>query len=675
MRFEFLSSAVVFAAVVSFVGAIKDNAEPLLRRETPAPHSPHEQHEKIERQAQWAERLERHEHGPSSAHEHTETRFEGHGQRSSQRLEQLQIDLSEAIRYAKANQTEDTPEADRTTCWRNTFIADWGSTGARIFLAHNAKTSDNDEFTKHSHKPYKIMIADWMKYDVDASGSGDGSINQLFAALKGELSTDADALMAAMATAGNRLQRQKSKVVWKALASANAQSTPLFQGCDNTHKKGCRTLPGATEAEYEYAAAYPNAPELSGMISAGGASLQMTFKVGATDQVAAEKCVAQISAATQTSAASGYVENAARYHADKRLITLSWLAVRFEDTPGLFAVGGSNEMRASFDRQLVLGAASPPVTDNFEKAWVDRISSETERNKFPKHPCLRGDWPTTNGDTFLRVKNDTTAEDATGACPDTAVCTPGPQYLSDKFDSFLSVLHGDPDATTETCGEALKAFVEKDFMTKAFLEGDCKKLATNVTKWKLLSGIGRTLKDMGGWNDKTGDGLKKAWKAISGYNFEGKTYASKPVPGTGDTYHTYYDQALLMTVLEVFGIVDNSDHVEPANAEWLLTAGRNLQKPLALGWLKNADCGDAKPTSLSEPSSSSTAPASPVGLSNSGWAGGRSASPNLGSGDAHGGDAAPTEGSSRNSVAAEKLRQVEKLVDEMITKAASDPVH
>jgi hypothetical protein len=119
-------------AVVSFVGAIKDNAEPLLRRETPAPHSPHEQHEKIERQAQWAERLERQEHGPSSAHEHTETRFEGHGQRSSQRLEQLQIDLSEAIRYAKANQTEDTPEAGRTTCWRNTFIADWGSTGATV---------------------------------------------------------------------------------------------------------------------------------------------------------------------------------------------------------------------------------------------------------------------------------------------------------------------------------------------------------------------------------------------------------------------------------------------------------------------------------------------------------------------------------------------------------------
>ena len=521
-----MHSTFIFLAAAIISAASAHNA--VLRREVPAeqPRNDHNEvsdqkmhNQKLEREAVWAERIERHE---GAVQKQGAESFEGHGKLSIQRLQALQNDLAADIENAKAKQPGGAVPAGPTTCWRNTFVADWGSTGARIFLAHHAKNRTDDAEFK-SNFGEKIGIADWMKYDFDEAG-----INQLFTTLKANLAQNQDASMAAMATAGNRLQRQKSKLVWAALAKANTK-LPLFQGCgDVGDKKGCQTLPGATEAEYEYTSAFQHdtGSKLSGMISAGGASLQMTFKVAASDKAAAEKCVAQITAATQ--ATSGYVENASRYLGTPSLITLSWLAVRFEDTPGLFSVGGSNEMRASFDRQLVLNKAG--VTGNFEQAWVDRVRSATERANFPKHPCLNGPWPATHGDpaeTHMQVRTDTAEENVTGAGAE------GPEYLGDKFHSFYSVLKGDDQATTKKCGEALKAFVVKDFMTTAFLDGDCKTLAAKVKTWKLISGVGRTLKDMGGWNDKTGDGLKKAWKAISGYDFDSHTYtpSSKAVPG------------------------------------------------------------------------------------------------------------------------------------------------
>ena len=86
-----------------------------------------------------------------------------------------------------------------------------------------------------------------------------------------------------------------------------------------------------------------------------------------------------------------------------------------------------------------------------------------------------------------------------------------------------------------------------------------------------------------------------------------------------------------MAVLEQLGIVDDSDDVDTDSAEWLFTAGRNLEKPLAAGWLNNDACGDG-PTSSSETSSSSSS--SSTASANSDGSGGRSGSSNLGSGDA-----------------------------------------
>merc|ERR1712110_1186306 len=187
---------------------------------------------------------------------------------------------------------------------------------------------------------------------------------------------------------------------------------------------------------------------------------------------------------------------------------------------GRFAVGGGNEMRAAFERFLVLRNVNP-VNNDFDREWVNRVTNPATRNNFPEHPCLNGDWPA-GRETIV----DSAGDNLTGAGGQ------GVTYLSDFRDSYYTLLKGKTSApaTTKECGDMLQEFVSNDFMVQAFLGGSCKGLAQKVKKWKLISSIFHSFKDVGGIRD--GASLKDAWKRISGWEQTGTNFSqgTYPVP-------------------------------------------------------------------------------------------------------------------------------------------------
>jgi hypothetical protein len=572
----------VVSSVSSSVEGGSHKPHKLLRAEEEDPAGSHGVDEKkIERQAAWAERLERRQLlTPRQKHQggvHLS------GAEHSKRVQQALADLTDDIKKAADEQNLyltkksnwDATEK-KTKCKRNTFIMDWGSTGARVFLAHHATSKTEallgglDAEVSEASKEKKYGHPWGMKIDIKPYLKQVGTKAEDIATLLDHLSktTGGSTAMAAAATAGNRLMRSESNQAWELLQKANEQ-VHVLQNCKHTTstKTGCQTIPGSQEAEYEFKSTYGGGtPANSGMISAGGASLQFAFTVTPTNAPTAEPCAAAIRTATT---GITQIEKAANYVSGEKLLTFSWLADRKHKNTvaptDQLLVGGVNEMRAAFDRWYVnkSGTTSP---------WLTAIAGT-----LPKHPCLSGDWPA--GRTKTDGNTDATAE---------ATHKASTQYLSDGFGSFYTVLPGSAaaDAKIGTCVTAIRGFVQSDFMMKAFKSGGCSSLVPtgSGSKWTLISSFKR---DLGSFADKAA--FQAAITART-------TTSTDSLPATtstshGDTYTDFFHQTLLIVIMDELGMF-KAETMEKKGAEWLDEFAKALEKPLRPGWLPDAaaDC-------------------------------------------------------------------------------------
>jgi hypothetical protein len=341
------------------------------------------------------------------------------------------------------------------------------------------------------------------------------------------------------------------------------------------------------EAQYEFDAAYPEhqpngSNELVGMISAGGASLQMAFNVGQEDVDHAKECA---NALKHLTGDVKYDDKRVRFDEARRVLFISWLSVRWEHEPGQFAVGGLNEMRASFDRYFVMHSQN--VTQSHDEAWSKLVTNRSDRKTFPMHPCLRGDpaiicTRSKCGPEETRRLEDNEDDDFTGAGGLHL------NYTANGFADYITMLHGDPSANTLDCENWMRSFVQKDSMVKSFHAGEaggCKAIAEKVETWTLLSGFHYSLKDLIGTGTH-GDQLQERWNSMS----NGK---GRPVPGqdsNGEHYASYFNKAITMEVLNQLGVVDSTDMVRSRTVEWLDTAASDLPIPLAAGWLADDEC-------------------------------------------------------------------------------------
>jgi hypothetical protein len=575
----------VVSSVSSSVEGGSHKPHKLLRAEEEDPAGSHGVDEKkIERQAAWAERLERRQLlTPRQKHQGGVHLSEAE---HSKRMQQALADLTDDIKKAADAQNEyltkksnwDTA-TKKTKCVRNTFIMDWGSTGARVFLAHHADNKneallhDLSKEPSDAEKKAKPLLdgygAPWghkisIKSYLDQVGTTAETIGTMLDHFMN--TTGGSTAMAAAATAGNRLMRAESNQAWELLQKGN-EKVHVLQNCKTSTKTGCQTIPGSQEAEYEFKSAYSGGtPANRGMISAGGASLQFAFTVTDANHASAEPCAAAIRAVTGSAQGTPQIEKAANYVSGEKLLTFSWLADRKHKNTvaptNQLLVGGVNEMRAAFDRFYVnkSGTTSP---------WLTALGGT-----LPKHPCLKGAWP--QG----RIKTD-------GSAADTATEThvASTQYLSDKYNSFYTLLPGsaDADAKIGTCVTALREFVQSDFMMKAFKSGGCASLVPSgaSAKWTLISSFKRDLKSS--FADRAA--LHAAITART-------ATSTDPIPTTEDTYTDFFHQTLLLVIMDELGMfkATGTDSIQFKGAEWLDEFAKALAKPLRPGWLPDADC-------------------------------------------------------------------------------------
>jgi hypothetical protein len=516
-------------------------------------------------------------------------------------------DSLEADIVAEAQKVEPTITASvHTKCKRNTYIADWGSSGARIYLAHKPKTgttagtlkgtpptpSDHFQYYKDTKRttypPRKadkqIKIAEWLNLD-----SSEQSTATLLGDLSKHLAPGATPMMAAAATAGNRLVRAAAGKAWETLAKSNDQ-TKVLQSCSSSGNKytGCQTLPGATEAEFEYLVPYPAFPKHTGMISSGGASLQLAFTVDTADEAKARTCKEKINAATNFTV---QIEKAAEYLPDKKLLALSWLADRINYTTeghNKFLVGGVSEMRGAFDRYVVKKAGLD---------WTTVLTATVGGSNagMPAHPCMKGEWPAAKWSyTDRHPTKDPNGGRHTGV--------PDAMYCGDPFGSYYTVLKPNPSATVAECVKAVREFVLTDFMMKVFHNNECRDLAKKVTAWTGITMFGRYFGDFSG-------NVKKALMP------DPSSTAAVPDPpwnpGTNTSeldlawYPRFFDHALFLQVMNQTGVIHgyaSDTGAEPGitlvtDAEWVMTAGQKYEHPLAPGWLKNGPDADGCATS------------------------------------------------------------------------------
>jgi hypothetical protein len=644
--------------VSSVISNVEGVSHTLLRSESVGPHGSHapdnkKNQKKIERQAVWAEKLERHEHSEhreASQHERSEHRqlltprehiqtgyfqdghVQVHGKTYQEQMQFLRATLEEDI-VAEAKKIEPLITASaHTTCKRNTYIADWGSSGARIYLAHKPKTgttagtlkgspptpSDHFQYYKDTKRttypprptyPDKangdkqIKIADWLNLD-----SSEQSTTTLLTDLKKHLAPGATPMMAAAATAGNRLVRAAAGKAWETLAKSN-DKTKVLQKCSSSGKTytGCQTLPGATEAEYEYLVPYPAFTKHTGMISSGGASLQLSFTVdGAADEAKAQTCKEKINAATNFTV---QIEKAAEYLPDKKLLALSWLADRVNYTTeghDKFLVGGVSEMRGAFDRYIVEKAG---------KDWTTVITDTVTNGNvgMPEHPCMKGPWPASEEHPKWQYQDWDAKKDPTGGRHTGVV---NATYCGDPFGSYYTVLKPNPSATIAGCVKAVREFVLQDFMMKAFHDNACRDLAKKVTKWTGITMFGRYFGDFSGNVNKA---LMPDPSSTAGIPTGNSGTAEAPGAGWNagtntskldlSWYPRFFDHALFLQVMNQTGVIHGyvgDSGSEPSialatDAEWVMTAGQKYEHPLAPGWIKNgADPDGCAPSAVDE---------------------------------------------------------------------------
>lgn len=335
-----------------------------------------------------------------------------------------------------------------SSCPRNTFALEWGSTGVKIYRAHHWLPGTVDVVLDDDHD-VKMAVPHSKKAMIEL-------LNELQSKLTG--GTHVGGI--SFSTAGFRIDPHLERL-WKPLRRWN-EAFHLFKNCTSTDHAGCHTLPGSVEARHEMtsmrlAALVEDEKFLLpvGMASCGGASIQVGI-VGGDDSLM-EACVDSMG-----SLSAKHDKSRARERAEVGSVFFSWLADHNEAPTSAsesadYLVGGIQEMRAQFDTWLSLkGETSNPC-----------ISSVVNRNF------------TTGGVCDLYVTSGTSSRSE-------ARC------LVDFLGNYITRIPGSSHASRKACNVSVSAFLGEDKMLRSWRNSDaCKALAQSAKSWGFVTSFGR----------------------------------------------------------------------------------------------------------------------------------------------------------------------------------------
>jgi len=489
------------------------------------------------------------------------------------------VDAAEAVANSKIDEAFPT----RTSCARNTYFIDWGSTGAKVVPVHIG------EGKLATDVPSSLKLS---SFNLKVS---DLKLQGILEKLRLKLKKKSEAKAVILATAGHRIDPELAGRAWNLIRAWNHPNGGLFSQCTDVTDEGCQTIPGATEAEWELHSAWTDEQRAEapvGHVSCGGASIQvgMSFpKVWAGGDGGDTTSTAQIEDSLKGCNLIMSTASANRTHDSKRVmkhvdgdggteIVFSWLADHAagvndegQKTPQDYRAGGLNEMRARFDYYL-------------------------KQQGINKNPCLQESIITAAN---LRSRHDGKCKDSFGLDVD---CVIG------AYDAFLTSLQGTPDAeaTKKACADATRRFVHRDRMLQKWRaqthdwdsssedndEPDCLDLLRSVPSWKFLTSFSRK-GQFGAELPTEGEEAAKPFSDIlhdylafddpdRPADCEAKMISEKDVGHLG----SFLSQALLMEFLRALGMTRSQGffNVYKSDAEW--SQGAMAHFKMKQGWLE-----------------------------------------------------------------------------------------
>jgi hypothetical protein len=281
----------------------------------------------------------------------------------------------------------------------------------------------------------------------------------------------------AFATAGFRLEPDAGHRTWQRVRDWN-EKHGLFDSCSSKEIDGCRTLPGSSEATYEFRGMEMRAQEQAmkhkavqamkhvllgdgrvGMASCGGASIQLGFSGSPKEEF--EGCIRDLGDLSphydkRRARLGGYTPAAAVNGTSSAFF--SFLANHYAPldlTPdgSDYDVGGLDEMRARYDSWL--------ETQSLANSTNPCISPDTDRYHSAGGLCAR-----------IVGKNRT--------------------CLKDGWGSYITRLKGRPNPDRETCRESVRTFLQDDVMLNAWhTSTSCRSIASKTLEWEFLSAFSR----------------------------------------------------------------------------------------------------------------------------------------------------------------------------------------
>eukprot|EP00441_Pelagodinium_beii_P040204 CAMPEP_0197632298 /NCGR_PEP_ID=MMETSP1338-20131121/9115_1 /TAXON_ID=43686 ORGANISM="Pelagodinium beii, Strain RCC1491" /NCGR_SAMPLE_ID=MMETSP1338 /ASSEMBLY_ACC=CAM_ASM_000754 /LENGTH=503 /DNA_ID=CAMNT_0043203857 /DNA_START=53 /DNA_END=1560 /DNA_ORIENTATION=+ len=324
----------------------------------------------------------------------------------------------------------------------NTYFSDWGSSGMKLYKVHVGVEDFQHDTTKDQGLLSTCTEADFEQ-------RLDGHAEELLAT--GKVAHNAWRIFA---TAGHRIDDVEAEQLWRHLQDDMSWNRPmlgLLADCDFLSHDGCRTLPGSTEAYYEFSAAFMDGrneekEKPRGFLSAGGASLQIG--VANVNKVKMTNCQVRMQKLYDTEAKKNVPEYDAqpvgrtKLPGGENVFLASFLAIDGElascrgnkNFECNHRVGGVNEMRKQFEHFL-------------------------ERMGYHSNPCLEKVAPIPLA------------------------------YGSAIFSKRLPGSY--QGGGLEACTEAVEDFMSKESSLIAWQEGKCDSMVRPIKKWIFMTAFSR----------------------------------------------------------------------------------------------------------------------------------------------------------------------------------------